>query len=91
MGEAKNLPISNRDYHSLHWLMYVYLQQGRYGKAKEQLAVMRQGLALFPKDDSRNLMFGAFAYASMAAAFVAETEKWDAAEQLPGAQAQAGD
>jgi len=28
------LPIGKRDYHSLHWLMYVYLQQGRYRKAK---------------------------------------------------------
>ena len=31
--KRKNLSLVNRDYHSLHWLLYVYLQQGRYGKA----------------------------------------------------------
>ena len=38
----KNLPISKRDYHGLHWLLYIHLQQGRYGKAEELLNVMRQ-------------------------------------------------
>jgi hypothetical protein len=82
--KQKNLPISKRDYHGLHWLLYIYLQQGRYGKAEELLNVMRQSLAEFPKDDPRNLMFGTFTYASMTAAFVAETERWDSAEQLLG-------
>jgi hypothetical protein len=74
--------ISKRDYHGLHWLLYIYLQQGRHGKAEELLTVMRQSLAEFPKDAPRNLMFGTFTYASMTAAFVAETEQWDAAEPL---------
>ena len=89
--KQRNLPISQRDYHSLQWLMYVYLQQGRYGKAEEQLAVMRSSLAGFPKDDPRNLMSGTFTQAQMAATFVTETENWDAAEQLLGQQTQAGD
>ena len=80
--KRKNLSISKRDYHGLHWLLYIYLQQGRYGKAEELLTVMRQSLADFPKDDPRNMMFGTFTYTSMTAAFVAETERWDAAEQL---------
>ena len=58
--KQKNLPISKRDYHSLHWLLYIYLQQGRYGKAEALLTQMRQSLAEFPKDDPRNLMFGTF-------------------------------
>jgi tetratricopeptide (TPR) repeat protein len=78
--KQKNLPISKRDYHGLHWLLYIYLQQGRYDKAEELLNVMRQSLAEFPKDDPRNLMFGTFTNASMTATFVAETERWDAAE-----------
>jgi len=89
--KRRNLPISQRDYHSLYWLMYVYLQQGRYGKAEEQLAVMRKSLAGFPKDDPRNLMFGTFTHAQMAATFVTETEKWDAAEQSLGQQTKVGD
>src|SRR5918912_2084668 len=35
--KRKNLPLSLRDYHSLHWLLYAYLQQGRYKKAEELL------------------------------------------------------
>jgi tetratricopeptide (TPR) repeat protein len=80
--KQKNLPISERDYHSLHWLMYIYLQQGRYDKAKDLLTLMRKSLAHFPKDDLRNLMFGRFTHAAMAASLVVETEWWDATEQL---------
>ncbi|UVT20021.1 MAG: hypothetical protein H8K03_19950 [Nitrospira sp.] len=80
--KQNNLPISKRDYHGLHWLQYIYLQQGRYGKAEQLLNIMRQSLAEFPKDDPYNLMFGSFTYASMTAAFVAETERWDAASPL---------
>jgi hypothetical protein len=50
--------MGERDYQGLHWLLYIYLQQGRYGEAEELLHVMQQSLAEFPKDDPRNLMFG---------------------------------
>jgi hypothetical protein len=60
----------------------VFLVAQRYGKAEELLHVMRQSLAEFSNDDPRNLMFGTFTYASMTAAFVAETERWDATEHL---------
>jgi len=43
---------------------------------------MRESLAQFPKDDPRDLMFGTFTHAAMAATFVVETERWDLAEQL---------
>ena len=81
--QQKHLPISKRDYHSLHWLL-IYLQQGRYGKAEALLTQMRQSLAEFPKDDPRNLMFGTFTLANMAGTFVVETAQWDAAEQWLG-------
>src|SRR5262245_38789717 len=91
-GQQKHLPISKRDYHSLHWLLYIYLQQGRYGKAEALLTQMRQSLAEFPKDDPLNLMFGTFTLANMASTFVVETERWDRAEQWLGApQEQAAD
>ncbi|QBQ54759.1 tetratricopeptide repeat protein [Nitrosococcus wardiae] len=80
--QQQNLPISERSYHSLRWLMYIYLQQGRYDKAKEQLTLMGESLAQFPQDDPRNLIFGTFTHAAMAAIFVVETERWEAAEQL---------
>ena len=47
--QQKHLPISKRDYHSLHWLLYIYLQQGRYAKAEALLTQMRQSLASSPK------------------------------------------
>ena len=31
-----------RDYHSLHWLLYVYLQQGRYNQAEQLLTLMKK-------------------------------------------------
>jgi tetratricopeptide (TPR) repeat protein len=36
----KRLPAGMRDYHSLSWLLYESLQQGRYEKARETLAVI---------------------------------------------------
>src|ERR1700686_4665080 len=43
--KRKNLAPRLRDYHSLHWLLYVYLQQGRYSKAEELLALARRQMA----------------------------------------------
>src|SRR5206468_10074493 len=39
--ERKGLPAGMRDHHSLSWLLYESLQQGRYRKARETLDVMR--------------------------------------------------
>jgi hypothetical protein len=80
--ERKDLPISQRDYHSLHWLLYVYLQQGRYAAAEDLLKVMQQSLAEGPQDDQFFMGYGAFTYASMAAAFVVETRRWDLADAV---------
>ncbi|MGH7963539.1 MAG: META domain-containing protein, partial [Candidatus Binatia bacterium] len=80
--EHKNLPISKRDYHSLHWLLYVYLQQGRYSAAEELLTLMQKSLAEGPQDDQFFMGYGTFIYASMASAFVVETERWDLATKL---------
>jgi tetratricopeptide (TPR) repeat protein len=37
----KGLPLGMRDHHSLSWLLYESLQQGRLGKAREALDAMR--------------------------------------------------
>lgn len=88
--KRKNLSPSVRDYHSLHWLLYVYLQQGRYGKAEELLSLMKKTMSE-TKDDNK-LRPGYFEnnYANMAAAFVIETERWDLTTKLfPAAQSEA--
>ena len=74
--KRKNYSIERRDYHSLSWLEYVYLQQGRLREAEAQFAVMRQSIA-----ESGAPIRG---YPYMAAAFIAETERWDLIEKFFG-------
>src|SRR6185436_7513847 len=40
--KRKHLSVNVRDYHSLHWLLYVYLQQGRYDDAETLLTLQRK-------------------------------------------------
>lgn len=77
--KRKNLSPNVRDYHSLHWLLYVYLQQGRYRKAEELLSLMKQTMTDTTYDNKLRPGYYQNNYASMAAAFVVETERWEAA------------
>jgi tetratricopeptide (TPR) repeat protein len=40
--KREGLPVEKRDFHSLSWLQYAYLQQGRIKKAEEVLEIARQ-------------------------------------------------
>lgn len=75
--KRKALPLSARDYHSLHWLEYVYLQQGRYAKAEELLSMKRSDV-----EKSKNDAGVGRYNEEMAAAFVVETERWDLVKKL---------
>ena len=75
--KRKALSITRRDYHSLQWLLYAYLQQGRQGKAEELLSLMRKTVQDTP--DAPRLKSG---YDVMAATFIVETERWDQAAKL---------
>ncbi len=94
--QRDNLPLGLRDYHSLYWLQYVYLQQGRYREAWEVLEQKRADMNAagseaeamstgYERKVSRN-------YDEMVAHYVVETERWEAAgDLLPGpGHAQAG-
>ena len=72
----KNYSIERRDYHSLSWLEYVYLQQGRIREAEAQLALMQKSIA--------ELGAPIRGYPFMAAAFIVETERWELIEKLFG-------
>ena len=74
--KRKGLSVTSRDYHSLTWLTYVYLQQNRYSKAEELLALMRG--ALKESDDVRMRR----SYVDMATMFTLETERWDSLAKL---------
>ena len=80
----KQLPLALQDYHSLNWLQYAYLQQGRYNAAAALLLDKQQDMAQSASNDhslhgydrqvSRN-------YDQMVAAFIMETERWGQARQ----------
>jgi tetratricopeptide (TPR) repeat protein len=80
--KRKHLSPNVRDYHSLHWLLYVYLQQGRYSKAEELLALMKKTMSESTYDNKLRPGYYENAYANMAAAFVVETERWELASTL---------
>jgi tetratricopeptide (TPR) repeat protein len=80
--KRKNLSLSVRDYHSLHWLLYAYLQQGRYNDAEKLLNLMKKVMSESTYDDKLRPDYYENNYASMAAAFVVETERWELANQL---------
>ncbi len=81
----KQLPLSLQDYHSLYWLQYAYLQQGRYNAAAALILDKQQDMAQsssgehtqvlgYDRTVSRN-------YDQMVAAFIVETERWGQARQ----------
>lgn len=78
--KRKGLPLSSRDYHSLHWLAYVYLQQGRFAKAEQLLPMNRKDGVTRNSPD-------------LIAAFVVETERWDLAAKYfsPEAESAGGE
>jgi tetratricopeptide (TPR) repeat protein len=80
--KRKNLSPSVRDYHSLHWLLYCYLQQGRYKKAEELLTVMKSAMSETAYDNKLRPGYYENNFANMAAAFVVETERWELAATL---------
>jgi tetratricopeptide (TPR) repeat protein len=80
--KRKHLSISLRDYHSLHWLLYIYCQQGRYSKAEELLGIMRKTMADSTYDDKLRPNYYANNWANMAGVFIVETERWNLLDQL---------
>src|ERR1044072_8319842 len=80
--KRKNLSLSVRDYHSLHWLLYAYLQRGRYRQAEQLLSLMKKVMSESTYNDKLRPDYYENNYASMAAAFVVETERWQLANQL---------
>ena len=80
--KRKNLGLSVRDYHSLHWLLYAYLQQGRYNQAEQLLKLMKKVMSESTYDNKLRPGYYENNYANMAAAFVVETERWNLATEL---------
>ncbi len=71
LAEAKKLPRGREDFHTLSWLQYAYLQQGKFDDAQK---CVDQAKAVADKDPAPNVRDG---YASMKARQITETEKWE--------------
>ena len=80
--KRKNLSPSVRDYHSLHWLLYAYLQEGRYNDAEKLLNLMKKVMSESTYDNKLRPGYYENNYANMAAAFIVETERWNLATEL---------
>ena len=80
--KRKKLSSSVRDYHSLHWLLYVYLQQGRYRKAEELVELMKKTMSETSYENKLRPGYYENNYANMAAAYIVETERWNLASKL---------
>src|SRR6185369_15637775 len=80
--KRKNLSVNVRDYHSLHWLMYAYLQQGRYQKAQELLTLMKKVMSESTYNDKLRPGYYENNWANMAESFIVETERWNLADEL---------
>ena len=74
LAARKNLPRGREDFHTLSWLQYAYLQEGKFDEAAKALATAK---AVADRDSSPNVRDG---YAAMKARQVVESEKW---ERLP--------
>ncbi|HZH30638.1 MAG TPA: tetratricopeptide repeat protein [Pyrinomonadaceae bacterium] len=72
--KRKKHSIERRDYHSLSWLEYVYLQQGRVREAEAQLALMQRSIA----ELGAPIRGSAYIYG----VFIAETERWELIDKL---------
>jgi tetratricopeptide (TPR) repeat protein len=72
--------IDKQDFHSLSWLLYAYLQQGRYGKARETLEIARRAAR---ESDSPRV---AGSLDSMEARYLSETRSWSEARLPAGTE-----
>jgi tetratricopeptide (TPR) repeat protein len=72
LADKKNLPRGREDFHTLSWLQYAYLQEGKFDEAQK---CVDQAKAVADKNmDNPRIRDG---YAGMKARQIVETEKWE--------------
>jgi tetratricopeptide (TPR) repeat protein len=71
LADKKHLPRGREDFHTLSWLQYAYLQQGRFDEAQK---CVDQAKTVADKDTNPRIRDG---YASMKARQVVETARWE--------------
>jgi tetratricopeptide (TPR) repeat protein len=78
----KKLSPRLRDYHSLSWLLYGYVQQGRYNKAAETIEVIKKTMAPAGMENAGDSDFYETYYEMMTAQFIVNSERWNEAVKL---------
>ena len=81
----EQLPIALQDYHSFYWLLYAYLQQGRYAEAQAVLSQKQHDMRqVQSKRQTRvhgyNRKVSRY-YEQMVEAYIIETEQWEKAHE----------
>ncbi|MEX0829999.1 MAG: hypothetical protein WD032_07120 [Nitrospirales bacterium] len=81
----EQLPLALQDYHSLYWLQYAYLQQGRYNAAAALILDKQQDMEQ-PASGDQSPIHGydrkvSRNYDHMIAAYIIETERWSQARE----------
>jgi len=71
LATKKNLPRGREDFHTLSWLQYAYLQEGKFDEAQK---CVDQAKAVADKDTAPNVRDG---YAAMKARQVVESARWE--------------
>jgi tetratricopeptide (TPR) repeat protein len=71
LATAKNLPRGREDFHTLSWLQYAYLQEGKFDEAQK---CVDQAKAVADKDTATNVRDG---YAAMKARQMVESARWE--------------
>jgi pentatricopeptide repeat protein len=72
--ERKELDDNARSFHALHWLLYGYLQQGRFAKAEQIMYDMMKYTAEEPDRGARSYIV------SMKGTYLVDSDDWDNAE-----------
>lgn len=80
--ESKKLHPSLRDFHSLHWLHYIYMQQGRWARAEGVLELRRKAMTESGNMGTAYRGRADRLWSDMAAVTVIETENWKRAAEL---------
>lgn len=74
-ARRRNFPLSVRDYHSHHWLTYIYLQEGRFDRARALVDELRDTIAAHGTRSVNN-------YDISVADYIIESQRWDQADAL---------
>jgi tetratricopeptide (TPR) repeat protein len=78
----KKLSLRLRDYHSLSWLLYGYVQQGRYNKAAETIEIVKKLSTSTGSENFGDAGYYKSFYQMMTAQFIVNSERWSDAAKL---------